>query len=62
MIANHVTRVLITCFSDTACEQYPDHPCWYEVCDNYDLCNEALRNKILYPLLLLLLLVAINTC
>ena len=27
--------------ADTACNQYPNKPCWYEVCYNYDLCNSA---------------------
>eukprot|EP00116_Pleurobrachia_bachei_P008193 sb/3468455/ len=28
-------------YTYTACNQYPNKPCWYEVCDNYDLCNSA---------------------
>jgi len=37
--------VSLTCSSEnytySACDAFPDKPCWYEACDNYDFCNEA---------------------
>lgn len=53
-------RISLTCSSEnythTACDAYPDQPCWYESCDNYDFCNNALMLNVSSALLGVLLL------
>lgn len=51
-------KTLLKCTNEnytyTACEAFPDRPCWYEVCDNYDLCNSSFSHLPSLPLLLFL--------